>query len=1035
MSKTEFQLQDLNREYKLILCNPDKSKITVLNDLTSLNYKGSYGDFNSLDFSVPYYKSGVIKSKNKNFDLIKESYLILCQTKVNDVIKRQEYFKIISPKKDAENGTYLKNITCQSTAFTTFNSKVLRGYKNKGSQLIYDSVGTNGILNVLLTGLYNTWTVSYMNPRFNNVYHLFEFDKSTYVDVIRKVEADCNCKIMFNTFNNTIQIYDPDEVGIETDIVLNDYNYIKSLSIEPDLSNLKNRIYVYGKNNTDISRYNPLGLYVENYDYFINNGMSTSLSNAWTTYKNKINTLTPSFTSYVDQLDVLTASLNTKKQELKNLKDQLVVIQQNMDGEKRKANTYTNTPEYNTYRVQEQNKLAEINSKQSEINSVQSQIDGVNVNINSIRNQLTYESNFTQAQLQELVENFINEDTKEISSVSDPKLLYEYAKQYLDFKSQIPITFSIDSIDIFGIKESQRLWDRIQVGNKIKIHCPELGYNYYSIRLIELTHNPIDRSLKLSFSNLNELNSIESKLQKIFIKIDSVSDTVTVNKDDYASYSNDKDSLLKQGDVIDTSTTFIKSGDNVINHRGFLGEDLESGGALQYTGDKIIGTFNNWLDYYTLLSGKGLHLQTSDGEHRIYITADYGFQIDKKVLDPQTNEYVWDNVVYLDNLGRFTIDGGWIRLLTENNLNQILIDPQHGIYVAKNIETDPNQPENWRPIFSLNANDGNIELFNSIITIGDDTQKIFIDKFGMDTKFIKWFKNMCKNSQFEVFDSSTLSAKHWIGGIVTSDSSFYNTYSLKLTPSETTIQADSAIVNPQFYTGISSNNSTRVSFHKKGGMLQIKVLDVETNTYLTLKDENNNSSTSIIYPYNENWIPESYTISFNHSTTTGFKVEFTNVDSTNNAYIDAVIIEPDYTGKRPSVYSDGVDSVSVKTIADINPIYVQPDEPSYPQNKDIWIDTDDFTEYQDVTKTSNCTLLKSEAGIIFCNGTFDVNLPILNSSDINSLHYIFINEGTGTITINGNGKNINGNASYSFSSQYNILNIYGNYQKGWYGKE
>lgn len=650
MAKSDFQLQNIKREYKLTLCNPDKTKISKLK-YSTINITFSFNDFNKLDFSVPFYEQGILKIKDKNFDLVKSPFLVLLQVKDNDTIKHQEYFKIITPKKDF-NGSYTSNISCESTAFYVFNNKFLRSYKNKGSQKIYDTIGENGIINVLLSNLYNTWSVSYMNSKFDNIYHVFEFDKSSYIDVIKKVEQDCHCKIRFNTFNNTIQIYDLDEYGEQKDIILNDHNYIKSLSIEPDLSQLKNRIYVYGKNNTDISRYNPNGLHVENYDYFIGNGMSTSLANAWTTYKNKVNSLTPTFTSYVDQLDILTTSLNTKKNELNTLNTELDIIRINMNNQKNAS--YSNTTQYNTLRGQEQTKLNEINTKEEEILDINNQINTINTNITSIRNQLSYSSNFTTAQLQELI-GFIQEDVKEIPTVSDPKLLYEYAKQYLDFKCQIPITFTVDSIDIFNIKDEQRTWDNFKEGNKIYIHCPELGYNYYSIRLMEINHNPIDNTLRLTFSNTNELNTIESRLEKILVKVDTLSDTVVVNKDDYASYSQEKDNLLTKDGVIDTAETEIKAGDFTINKYGFTGKDLETDGELEYLKDKIIAKRNNGAIYYNLLSSKGLHLETPNKAFRIYITEDYGFQIDKNVGTPENP--VWSSVHYIGTNGDYIHEG------------------------------------------------------------------------------------------------------------------------------------------------------------------------------------------------------------------------------------------------------------------------------------------------------------------------------------------------------------------------------------------
>ena len=57
MAKSDFQLQNIKREYKLTLCNPDKTKISKLK-YSTINITFSFNDFNKLDFSVPFYEQG-----------------------------------------------------------------------------------------------------------------------------------------------------------------------------------------------------------------------------------------------------------------------------------------------------------------------------------------------------------------------------------------------------------------------------------------------------------------------------------------------------------------------------------------------------------------------------------------------------------------------------------------------------------------------------------------------------------------------------------------------------------------------------------------------------------------------------------------------------------------------------------------------------------------------------------------------------------------------------------------------------------------
>jgi len=220
---------------------------------------------------------------------------------------------------------------------------------------------------------------------------------------------------------------------------------------------------------------------------------------------------------------------------------------------------------------------------------------------------------------------------------------------------------------------------------------------------------------------------------------------------------------------------------------------------------------------------------------------------------------------------------------------------------------------------------------------------IILDQFGMDTKFLKWFKNVCWNSSFEVFNTTgaTPTPLYWEGtGYSTGDSSWFGDYSCKLATNGDYIQqTTTAAVNPNFYDDVvSTTHQTRASFHKKRGAVKIEVFDLDNgNQAYTLSTSATPSSTAITFDYNLNYIPESYSVSFNHfefGNTTKFIVKFTNVDDTYDAYVDTVIVEPDYTMRRPSFYTDGIKSTGVNgSLQEIHISSTPPDDTNI-----LWFD-------------------------------------------------------------------------------------------------
>lgn len=277
---------------------------------------------------------------------------------------------------------------------------------------------------------------------------------------------------------------------------------------------------------------------------------------------------------------------------------------------------------------------------------------------------------------------------------------------------------------------------------------------------------------------------------------------------------------------------------------------------------------------------------------------------------------------------------------------------------------------------------------------------------GLNNAFGKWFKNMTLNSNFELYDDVTLEPTHWSGGVVTDTSNFYGTYSLKLEPGQTCVQDTVELANPSWYSDIS--DTTRVSFYKKGGATRVYVLDRDTGLPYNVTDKDGNTGTYIEFEANTNWSPEMYTITCVPTGATRIKVKFENSDATNNAYIDAVIIEPDYNGEYPSLYTDGPHSLGNAKGDDITllqTIYVQANTPTDAIEKDVWIDTDDYSRYDVTNITGATTLLVSDNEYVTCSGTFNLTLHVGTSAGI--IKWIN-NIGTGVITIIGT---IDGNAN------------------------
>lgn len=258
------------------------------------------------------------------------------------------------------------------------------------------------------------------------------------------------------------------------------------------------------------------------------------------------------------------------------------------------------------------------------------------------------------------------------------------------------------------------------------------------------------------------------------------------------------------------------------------------------------------------------------------------------------------------------------------------------------IELNPDKVLNQvRYIIENNSLSGVLYVDNASLRLDNNvpvsrsayTNTPMIDKYGIDPVYLDYFKNMIHNSSFEIYDSdATPTPTYWTGtGLSDPNSSFYGSYSCKLEAGQS-IETDSAkYINPSFY----DNEQTRVSFYRKLGQMKLEVYDNDNAAYFTLTDTDGNTGSSITFDATSNWQNSRCSAQFDpteHGACTSLKVVITNVHGSQTGYVDAVMLQPDYTGKWPQIYKNGPNS----DLASLNEIIISDTAPA--DTTKLWYD-------------------------------------------------------------------------------------------------
>jgi hypothetical protein len=582
---------------------------------------------------------------------------------------------------------------------------------------------------------------------------------------------------------------------------------------------------------------------------------------------------------------------------------------------------------------------------------------GVQAQIIALKNEIAIENNFTSDQIIERNQFIIEKEWSDEAYI-DSQDLYDEAWDKFEDIREPQINADIDIVNFLEVVDCQRDWDKLSIGDTVYIKYPRLNVDIEA-KIIEISFDYDDYGISLTIANVRDIDSDEEKLIKLLYK--SVGTSTTINMDRYkwnevTNVKSDVNNILNNAWAsalnainggVNESVTVDRRGITIYDStdplrfirmtHGVIG--LTQTGGTSYSvaidpsgvyAQRLIGqiiagtnlTITNEDNTFTVNSTgvnitnlaqtfsfdeDGLTLTRDDGLCRILINPVDGIKIQKLVNGNFTN------VLYADSEGN---------LVLASDLSAITIDASQ--IISGTIDTNR---------LRLNGMDIADELGNVWTRINEQGQIInkaqtpingsptLIDQYGINPDFIKRYPNKIRNSSFEVYNPLTLKPFYWTGdGIVSLDATYDETYSLKLTPGQTHQQARhnySGLVDAYWW----ANQDSRYSFKHKGGEVTVSVCRETDNgalglipnagTYImiggvaTLAD-GIASYTSLTFQTATDWPDGLETFKcLNPAGTGSMYIKFT---AGGTVYIDAVQVEPDFTSKWASFYTDGPDS-------------------------------------------------------------------------------------------------------------------------------
>lgn len=684
------------QEYRIFLCKMNRE---IIREITKQSYSKSYspqlGGADSFSFSIAKEYDGVL---TKNYDDIVGRNMIL----VKQLDTPIGYFEIQDAPISTDGVSEVKNVSTLSAEIKLIHKKI---FLTEGVfKLQNDANPTSGILNVI-TSLAPSWNIGYIDFELINKQRYFDIvDSNVYELLINQIQDTFECVVIFDTNNKTINAYALSNFGEDSKIILSLDNVLESAKKSETSSDIVTRLHLYGSNELTVRDINFGQPWVQNYGYFKNTRfMSQSLITALNNYDIVVNNNTTTYNNYLASLQTLNGQLVTANADLLTLENELKSLLE------QRAYLQSINQSTSSIQIQINNKYIEIATKNGQISSITSTINSIYTNINSLLEIISFENNFTQAQIEEL-DNFVIEDTYQDSAflttdtmtyneqVAIQQQLLTAGKNMLARISYPRYKIDIDVIDFLKLTEYVNWWGELNVGDLVRL---DIGDGIYvQVRVVGYTHDWDGNGLTIQLGDRYQLDDANIDLLELIKSSISAGTSIDFKKYQFEDYDkNGKNEILNFiNSSIDVSKNAIISGTNV-------GIRIDTSGILATA----------LIPNTTTISPKQLRISNNG-----IVISDDGFVTAKTAIGQLVNgQYgiaaeviagkmiLGNNMIIETGSGDFRVDGNGVSitkmalsLTSTDNLKKILLDPNVGF----KIQSRPNVSQSFVDKFFVDSN-------------------------------------------------------------------------------------------------------------------------------------------------------------------------------------------------------------------------------------------------------------------------------------------------------------------------------------------
>lgn len=552
-------------------------------DKTFLGAVSIYDDL-SLTFNLNAYQTASFKiyrdingNKYEHYDDFQEDRLIM--------IQGISWYKI-HVETNIENTGISKSITANSLECTLCNKRLIDFECNTGEILyddyvktiFYDPTNPKGSLLHRVLNVAPSWSVGHVDATLANKQRSFdEDDIDIYSFLTGDVSEAFNCLFVFDTFNMTINAYDLDNYGEDTNIYVSMDNLAQSMTESIDENSIITCYRVNGGDGIYINEVNPNSTNkIYNFEYYLPE-MEESIQNKVKAYNEKYQSLKPQYEEIMKRLGDQIGVIQELETRLPDSLDSKDWTKYGLDFLDSKVKSFKNIDEvycaqgmnkpnsfnYNLYQQNLEdlnNVTAEYNKRKSEVDSATDVYNSIIAERNAVQSQLDMDKWFTKDEWKTLDsyvveetysnDNYITTDnTTDTERFDIERQLFDVAWKDLSKKCRPQYQYSSTLSSVLTIPQFKGFLKYFQLGNFIRMAT---DYDtVIKLRLISFTVDYNDTSkIDVTFSDAIRVHDIYEDASSIQAQANSAAMSFQFNKDQYdksVNQSNFVEEMRKYG--------------------------------------------------------------------------------------------------------------------------------------------------------------------------------------------------------------------------------------------------------------------------------------------------------------------------------------------------------------------------------------------------------------------------------------------------------------------------------------------------------